>query len=130
MEGPRIRVQIAPGRSPRYVSVVLDQRSVKRRGRIVTLHSFGRDCLVARVKADRFRAECLLAYQYLRQAIEGKDREMVIAMFAPTLGTETLSLLAPGTEAPAVEAAEKPAKVAAIKHVARRIDLRSDPKVR
>jgi hypothetical protein len=123
MEGPCIRVQIAPGKVPRYVSVVLDLRGTTRRKRIVTLHSFGRDSLMARVRADRFRADCLLAYQYLRQAIEDTDRNMVAALFATTLGTKTLGLLAPGTVAPDIKQAERTDRAPSLPHIARKVDI-------
>jgi hypothetical protein len=104
-EAPVIRVQVAPKRDPRYVSVILDARSSG--GRLRTLHSFGRDCLMARIQADRFRADCLLAYQYLRQSIDEADRLAVAALLGPVLGFKTLHLLAPRVIPDTMRAAAK-----------------------
>ncbi len=114
-----IRVQIAPKRSPRYVSVVLDTRQ-GRRGKIHTLHSFGRDSLLARVQADLFRAECLLAEQYLRQAVTEDDRQAILQIFEPLLGRATLETLFPDLVLAQPLQTDWPYALDLNKHVARR----------
>lgn len=88
----RVRVQVAPKRPPRYVSVLLD-RGPRLRRRLKTLHSFGEYSFEAVAQAELYKAACDLAVTYYRRAISANDQDAIFATFGSIIGEGALRQL-------------------------------------
>jgi hypothetical protein len=85
-----------PPSNPGYVSVVLDRRGepgVRKQDMIETLHSFGSYTFEAAARAEQFRLNCELALRLYGKAITMGDQAAIYAVFAGTLGGDTMRKL-------------------------------------